>query len=160
MEMKICSTCKVSKAVKLFGKASDKTDNLKSSCKQCCSDKAKASYQRNSAVIKKQVYQNKKIRIISNRQKLGDYLSSHPCVGVSNGTTCGISDIRTLDFDHLPAYNKRMSVSDLMRGDYSWDVIYEEIQKCEVRCRNCHVIETYNRAGNDWRSAFVPTPLK
>ena len=34
-------------------------------------------------------------------------------------------------------------VSTLVRGGYSWLTIKKEIDKCEVRCRNCHKKKTW-----------------
>jgi|TARA_Y100000034_G_scaffold46732_1_gene57633 hypothetical protein len=30
-----------------------------------------------------------------------------------------------------------------VRQGYGWKIIKSEIDKCEVRCRNCHKIKTY-----------------
>lgn len=46
-----------------------------------------------------------------------------------------------LQFDHIDD-NKKKNVSDLIRSDYSWKTIKEEIDKCEVVCANCHAIRT------------------
>lgn len=48
-----------------------------------------------------------------------------------------------LQFDHLG--DKRMNVSDMIRSDYSWESIKEEIAKCQVRCANCHSVITAHR---------------
>jgi hypothetical protein len=47
-----------------------------------------------------------------------------------------------LQFDHISGV-KKSSVSDLIRRDYSWKTILEEIEKCEVVCGNCHAIRTH-----------------
>lgn len=49
-----------------------------------------------------------------------------------------------LQFDHI-GDNKKMNVSDMIRSDYSWITIKEEIDKCEVRCANCHAVMTAHR---------------
>lgn len=49
-----------------------------------------------------------------------------------------------LQFDHI-GDNKKMNVSDMIRSDYSWITILEEIAKCEVRCANCHAVMTRDR---------------
>lgn len=46
-----------------------------------------------------------------------------------------------LQFDHV-GNNKKASVSNLIRSDYSWKTVLEEIAKCEVRCANCHAVMT------------------
>jgi ribosomal protein L32 len=49
-----------------------------------------------------------------------------------------------LQFDHTDS-NKKANVSDLIRSDYSWKTIKEEINKCVVRCSNCHAVITAER---------------
>jgi aerobic-type carbon monoxide dehydrogenase small subunit (CoxS/CutS family) len=49
-----------------------------------------------------------------------------------------------LQFDHVFG-NKKSSVSNLIRSDYCWETILEEIKKCEVRCANCHAVVTAHR---------------
>lgn len=41
-----------------------------------------------------------------------------------------------LDFDHL--HDKRMNVSNMIRSDYGWAAVLEEIAKCRVLCKICH----------------------
>jgi hypothetical protein len=58
---------------------------------------------------------------------------------------CGYSNhAQALQFDHIDN-NKKASVSNLIRSDYSWKTILEEINKCEIRCANCHAVMTANR---------------
>lgn len=58
---------------------------------------------------------------------------------------CGYSEHAVaLQFDHT-GDNKKMNVSDMIRSDYSWITIKQEISKCEVRCANCHSIKTRDR---------------
>ena len=65
-----------------------------------------------------------------------------------------------LQFDHTYD-NKKANVSDLIRSDYSWKTIKEEIDKCVVRCANCHAIITaYRREVTDlYQSLNVRTTL-
>lgn len=49
-----------------------------------------------------------------------------------------------LQFDHV-GNDKKASVSNLIRSDYAWSTILEEINKCEVRCANCHAVVTARR---------------
>lgn len=43
-----------------------------------------------------------------------------------------------LDFDHLDPNDKKGNVSDLIRSDYAWPTIKQEIDKCRVLCKICH----------------------
>lgn len=54
---------------------------------------------------------------------------------------CGNKDYRVLDFDHVRG-TKLFSLHSAHRALKS---IYAEIEKCEVRCANCHRIQTYER---------------
>lgn len=58
---------------------------------------------------------------------------------------CGYAEHAVaLQFDHIDN-NKKMNVSDMIRSDYGWNTILLEIQKCEVRCANCHAAITARR---------------
>ena len=54
----------------------------------------------------------------------------HPCVD------CGESDPIVLEFDHLR--DKRWNVSEMITGTFPWATIEAELEKCVVRCANCH----------------------
>lgn len=60
------------------------------------------------------------------------YLRENPCID------CGEDDIVVLDFDHRDPSTKSFSISHRLRGTTSWKRIFEEIQKCDIRCANCH----------------------
>ena len=66
------------------------------------------------------------------RDYVFEYLKTHPCVD------CGENDPVVLEFDHRRGNDKRMEVSKLINGGYSIEKVMEEINKCEVRCANCH----------------------
>jgi len=48
-----------------------------------------------------------------------------------------------LQFDHMG--DKKGNVSNLIRSDYAWSTIMDEINKCEIVCANCHAIRTKSR---------------
>jgi hypothetical protein len=70
-----------------------------------------------------------------NRIRVLDYLKTHPCVD------CGEKDAVVLEFDHVRGV-KLGDVSVLTRSAISWRRISAEIEKCEVRCANCHRSKT------------------
>lgn len=69
-------------------------------------------------------------------QVLG-YLEKHPCVD------CGEPDPIVLEFDHRDRKAKVKPVSRLLAGHYSWKSVLMEIEKCDIRCANCHRRKTY-----------------
>ncbi len=73
------------------------------------------------------------------RQYVFDYLSVHPCVD------CGESDPRVLEFDHLG--DKDTTIARLVAAGSSIATIQREIDKCEVRCANCHRKKTSDERG-------------
>lgn len=48
-----------------------------------------------------------------------------------------------LEFDHLR--DKFLGISIMINNNYTWDKILKEIDKCEVRCANCHRKKTIER---------------
>lgn len=83
-----------------------------------------------------------------NQARAWDYLGQHPCVD------CGESDPVVLQFDHLG--DKRKEVSKMVSGGFTWATIQIEIEKCEVRCGNCHRRKTARDLGlYDRKRAFV-----
>ena len=58
---------------------------------------------------------------------------------------CGFSDFRALQFHHLG--DKKFNISDMI-GKLSVQSLMEEINKCEVLCGNCHLIETHEERKN------------
>ena len=70
-----------------------------------------------------------------NRKWLQEIKGSLGCVD------CGIKDWRVLDFDHR--YGKSFCISS--RIDYGMGRLLREMEKCDVRCSNCHRIKTLER---------------
>tara|TARA_B100001059_G_C17345016_1_gene337761 strand:- start:65 stop:385 length:321 start_codon:yes stop_codon:yes gene_type:complete len=64
------------------------------------------------------------------------YLANHPCVD------CGEDDIRVLEFDHIDPSQKEFNISRGVADGRGLKSIKSEIEKCEVRCCNCHRIRT------------------
>jgi 5-methylcytosine-specific restriction endonuclease McrA len=71
------------------------------------------------------------------RKHLLDFLLLHPCVD------CGEKDPIVLEFDHRIPKDKSKQVSRMLSGHYSWEKIMFEIEKCDVRCANCHRRKTH-----------------
>lgn len=146
--MKRCSGCKEEKAFSEFNKKASRKDGLQGFCRDCNSKAAQKYYQANKSKASANArLQNKKQKQV-NREFLLAYLREHPCVEPD----CRNADIRVLDFDHTGEVPKIANINKLLQGA-SLKKLIEEVAKCEVRCRNCHAIKTFERAGNvDWRS--------
>ena len=126
--MKICCICGAEKSVEDFNK---KKDGFQPQCRDCGKEKSKEYYRSNRAAhIKAVGIVTKRIRE-RNKERILNYLSSHPCVD------CGESDVIVLEFDHVRG-KKLGNISTLVNHGHSWFTIQEEIKKCEVRCANDH----------------------
>lgn len=96
-------------------------------------------YHKNKDIIKPKKLEQQKQRRIRNRKFVIDYLSNNPCID------CGENDFIVLEFDHINQSTKRNTVSNMV--DLSLKTIKEEIEKCEVRCANCHRRKTAKQLG-------------
>jgi hypothetical protein len=147
--MKRCVTCGQTMAINQFNRKRSAKDGLQNVCRDCNRTRAREYYRNNRAqhvrIIVERTAQAKRLA----REVTGDYLLSHPCVD------CGEADIRVLDFDHRPGSGKTRNVMYLVNNGYSLTRIRAEIEKCDVRCRNCHARVTYERDGRDWRTALT-----
>ena len=68
------------------------------------------------------------------------YLSDHSCID------CGEDDPIVLEFDHVRG-TKIKAVSALVNDCRDWKDISIEIEKCDVRCANCHKRKTAKELG-------------
>lgn len=53
---------------------------------------------------------------------------------------CGFDDPRALQWDHLDPKDKLGCVS----GRGNWTATWVEMEKCVIRCANCHAIRTHD----------------
>lgn len=138
---KVCTKCKKEKEKKEFNKNKTRKDGLQNICKICSREKSKKFYKENVESQRKRIYRQKKDRKKESRQKVNEYLYSHPCVD------CKENNIIVLDFDHRDRKKKHKAVSAMLTTGYSWKRIFEEIKKCDTRCSNCHRIKTAIQLG-------------
>ena len=58
---------------------------------------------------------------------------------------CGFNaHAEALTFDHLPQYEKKFNIGPAIRSKNKEELL-AEINKCEVRCANCHAVKTAER---------------
>ena len=73
------------------------------------------------------------------RKHLLDFLSKNQCID------CGEKDPVVLEFDHRIQKDKFKQISRMLSGHYSWESLLKEINKCDVRCANCHRKKTHKQ---------------
>lgn len=129
--MKYCPGCKETKEISLFSKNKRRYDGVQNYCKSCKSVQDRKYYVKDRTKQYKRVKKYREETLL----KIWDYLTSHACID------CGNNNPIVLEFDHLR--DKKASISDLVRlHRSSWRTIQSEIEKCVVRCANCHRIKT------------------
>tara|TARA_R100001015_G_C4593644_1_gene148971 strand:+ start:122 stop:466 length:345 start_codon:yes stop_codon:yes gene_type:complete len=104
-------------------------------------DQAKASkkhYEANKEKVKARTRKRNKTQKQKNKEYVNKIKAEIGCVD------CGEKNPIVLDFDHVRG-EKIKCISDMTRGGYSIKTIQEEIDKCEIRCSNCHRVATYKR---------------
>ena len=128
-ETKRCSKCKLEKDV---GDFHTKYEKPQSQCKLCMKAASDAHYQRNKEKVKARSKERSERILREVRIWLRSYFADHPCVD------CTEADFRVLEFDHRDKSQKKDAVANLIRNGHPLSVIVAEIQKCDVRCANCH----------------------
>lgn len=119
MEIKICCRCGQEKPITDFYLKSRLANKRHAYCKACSA----SSPERLRA-----------------KEYAFNYLTTHPCVD------CGESDPVVLEFDHVRG-EKVEDVGVLISRGKPVEIIKNEIEKCEVRCGNCHRRKTARERG-------------
>ena len=99
---------------------------------------SKRHYEANKDKIKSRTLKRNKNQNYKNRGYVAFVKSLFECVD------CGEDNTIVLEFDHVRGV-KKSNVSDMANQSYSFKTIQKEIDKCEVRCANCHRIVTHER---------------
>ena len=93
---------------------------------------------RTSSVYGDLILARKKRLYLERTKYLIEYFTSHPCVD------CGERDPVVLEFDHL--VDKAFDIGAALPYR-EWKSILDEMEKCEVVCRNCHRRRESRRTG-------------
>ena len=140
MALKQCVACGEVKDETEFPWWSEAEGRRRGTCRACKSVQQKKWYARKRethiANVKGTIEQAR----AEAHQFVRDYLSTHPCVD------CGESNPIVLEFDHVQG-QKRMAISEMCTRGYSIQSIALEIEKCVVRCGNCHRRKTSTERG-------------
>lgn len=140
MDDKTCTTCKRPQPRTEFNNSTRAKDGLQPRCRSC----DRAWYVRNAEEHKRNVRRrNDRVRG-EWKERMASYLAVHPCVD------CHEPDVRVLEFDHLDPRTKAGTVGRFVASSLPWHRIQAEIDKCVVRCSNCHRIRTMTDCGS-WR---------
>ncbi len=149
METKLCTLCQTLNPLTEFNVKKSSPDGLQNVCRKCSRERSKKYYKDNKAKHRANVKENNKQYRARNRKYIYEYLQINPCVD------CHETDFRVLEFDHRPGESKLGGIGKLAALPCSMEVLMAEIAKCDVRCKNCHTIETYNRLGSTWHDLFL-----
>ena len=144
-DLKVCTKCKQLKPYKLFPYRENQR-RYDTWCRPCYAEKARRYRRTKPELIRSRKHSYERARRLERQLWVIDYLKSHPCVD------CGESDPVVLDFDHVRG-QKTESVTRMLMAGYSTKTLLKEIEKCEVRCANCHRRKTARTQG--WRRAAV-----
>lgn len=125
--MKKCGKCGEEKERNQFYRQARSSDGLQWMCKTCNGSR----YHENPEKYKSW----SSARRNDFRSRLLTYLVEHPCVD------CGESDPVVLQFDHVRGV-KTLEIARMMNRNCAWPKVESEIEKCEVRCANCHARKT------------------
>lgn len=60
---------------------------------------------------------------------------------------CGNDNFSHMEFHHIK--DKKYIISRLLNGGFRWSTIKEELDKCELYCRNCHHEYHFNDRNSD-----------
>jgi hypothetical protein len=130
-ESRWCWACKTTKPSEAFAFRDMKRGLLQGHCRVCHAALRRAHYLKNrSDYIRRAIAQVKRRRD-ENRKQLYRYLLSHACVD------CGEVDVVVLEFDHRVPAEKIRDIGGLAARRV-WASVLKEIEKCDVRCVNCH----------------------
>lgn len=126
-----CSSCQIDKPAIAFSFSDRGRGTLNFYCRAC-----QAAYRRTHYLANKPDYVRRaaievRRRRNENRREVVRYLKTHPCID------CGRTEPVALEFDHRVPELKINDVSTMMMSK-RWPRVLAEIEKCDVRCSNCH----------------------
>lgn len=138
---RVCARCHSEKPIEAFP-IKDKTRGTRRAyCLPCCREYGREHYQRNKPYYLAKNVSARVRQRRSNRDLAYEYLLAHPCVD------CGEADPVVLDFDHVDPGTKLWTVGKMLSRQAT-PAIEREIEKCEVRCGNCHRMRTAKQFGS------------
>lgn len=136
MKKKKCTKCGEEKMLNEFA-YKNKKKNIKKYCCKSCDKKVRKEYyiQNKKRIIEGILINNKNIQQRNGRY-VWNYLLENPCID------CGEINPIVLEFDHKDGVEKISEISRMKGQGASIQKLKKEIEKCDVRCSNCHKIRT------------------
>ena len=144
---KKCGSCGLVKRFSMFPFKNKELGRRGSTCLACMAAYGREHYARNGGKYLEKAHRSRDRVRAKNDERILAYLLEHPCAD------CGETDPLVLDFDHREPSMKSDEVSRMVRSR-PWRVVLEEIEKCDVRCANCHRRKTARQFG--WSKLELP----
>lgn len=138
LEPRQCRVCRQIKPLAAFPFRSLSRQTRQRICLECQRSYSRDWYGRNRVAHIANVGVNNRDRRRWSRQRVRAFRIV--CV------QCGETNPLLLDFDHLR--DKVAEISQLVHAGMTWAVIKAEIDKCAVRCANCHARKTARELGS------------
>lgn len=139
--MKTCIDCNQNKTLEEFYPHKDGLYGRSPYCAECSRIKARKYYKKNNNKRREQIYNarvKRKLEVFN--ELLNKYLIG--CID------CGETNFFVLDWDHKDTENKLLPLSKMW--NFSKEKIMQEVDKCELRCANCHRKKTAEQL--NWRN--------
>lgn len=136
-----CARCRIETPLDQFRVKNAVKGWYGSYCRSCARERSREHYRKNVTIYMSRARVRAVIDRRRNREFVARYLSAHPCVD------CGESDSVVLEFDHRELDAKLNDVSRLIHNS-TLSAVQAEIEKCDVRCGNCHRIRTAKQFGS------------
>lgn len=132
MPEKICTLCKFPKDLDNdFNKKKSSHDGKQNVCRECNRNKCNKYYNSNRESHKRITIARKWKVVYAVRQYVYDFLKDTGCID------CPEKDPVVLEFDHVRG-EKRDNLSAMIGTGCSLESVKREMEKCVVRCANCH----------------------
>ncbi len=138
---KVCIKCERKKEITEFNFKDKAKGRRNARCKACTRAEIRAAYYKRREYYLKYRAQHNRLVLRKRQEFLWGYLLNHPCVD------CGIADPAVLQFDHVRGKKKESVSVMIYRSGFAMKAILEEIEKCEIRCANCHAKKTAKQRG-------------
>jgi hypothetical protein len=149
-QTKTCQRCHQVLPVESFFRRRSGSRLYQGYCKRCQARLVNERYHNNPTYRESQLRyfaQRRKRLSRSLRERIREFFGAHPCVD------CGATDPCILTFDHVRG-SKLCNVSKLVAKIQPWSLVSAEMNKCVVRCFNCHMKKT--RSERKWGMTSDP----